>query len=137
MSGFAVARGRYEPGVARRASGWERYYLRKAVLADFGCATMGVSAAAQITRFTIRKQPHRQRAVSCCMLSVVAVGHEAAVSPALLDVAGPRTTIRPTAGLTVLHVDQPQLSCLPETDNCVCRQTCRGVIKVRSARVSV
>ena len=31
-------------------------------------------------------------------------------SPALLDVAGPRTTIRPTAGLTLLHVDHPQLS---------------------------
>jgi exopolysaccharide biosynthesis polyprenyl glycosylphosphotransferase len=32
------------------------------------------------------------------------------VSPALLDVAGPRTTIRPTAGLTLLHVDHPRLS---------------------------
>lgn len=32
------------------------------------------------------------------------------VSPALLDVAGPRTTIRPAAGLTLLHVDHPQLS---------------------------
>ena len=32
------------------------------------------------------------------------------VSPALLDVAGPRTTIRPTAGLTLLHVDHPQLN---------------------------
>jgi exopolysaccharide biosynthesis polyprenyl glycosylphosphotransferase len=32
------------------------------------------------------------------------------VSPALLDVAGPRTTIRPTAGLTLLHVDHPRLT---------------------------
>jgi exopolysaccharide biosynthesis polyprenyl glycosylphosphotransferase len=32
------------------------------------------------------------------------------VAPALLDVAGPRTTIRPAAGLTLLHVDHPQLS---------------------------
>jgi exopolysaccharide biosynthesis polyprenyl glycosylphosphotransferase len=31
------------------------------------------------------------------------------VSPALLDVAGPRTTIRTTAGLTLLHVDHPRL----------------------------
>ena len=37
-------------------------------------------------------------------------GTELCVSPALLDVAGPRTTIRPTAGLTLLHVDHPQLS---------------------------
>ncbi len=31
------------------------------------------------------------------------------VAPSLLDVAGPRTTVRPTAGLTLLHVDHPQL----------------------------
>jgi exopolysaccharide biosynthesis polyprenyl glycosylphosphotransferase len=279
MSGFAIARGRYEPRVARRASGWERYYFRKAALADFGCAIMGVFAAAQlrfgndvtgayialsvalpvlwvgavwlsggydvrfigtgsdeyrkvlnagvgltaaialfsyainielsrgyvllalpaatgldlVTRFTLRKRLHHQRTTGRCLLSVVAVGHEAAVadlvkelgrdryhgltvvgacvahpsecddvagvpiygglddvtaavnafgadtvavlacpemngvrlrslawelektgtdlcvSPALLDVAGPRTTIRPTAGLTLLHVDHPQL----------------------------
>lgn len=30
--------------------------------------------------------------------------------PALIDVTGPRTTVRPTAGLTLLHVDHPQLS---------------------------
>ena len=37
-------------------------------------------------------------------------GTDLYVAPALLDVAGPRTTIRPTAGLTLLHVDHPQLS---------------------------
>ena len=37
-------------------------------------------------------------------------GTDLCVSPALLDVAGPRTTIRPTAGLTLLHVDHPQLA---------------------------
>jgi exopolysaccharide biosynthesis polyprenyl glycosylphosphotransferase len=31
------------------------------------------------------------------------------VAPALLDVAGPRTTIRPTAGLPLLHLDHPEL----------------------------
>lgn len=36
-------------------------------------------------------------------------GTDLCVSPALLDVAGPRTTIRPTAGLTLLHVDHPRL----------------------------
>jgi exopolysaccharide biosynthesis polyprenyl glycosylphosphotransferase len=280
MSGFAVARSRYDSHIARRVSGWERYYLRRAAPADFACAIMGVFAAAQlrfgsgvtgtyialslalpvlwiaavwlaggydvrfigigsdeyrkvlnagvgltaaialfsyainielsrgyllialpaatmldlVARFTIRKQLVRQRAAGRYMLSVVAVGHEAAVadlvrelgrdryhgltvvgacvahpsecdevvgvpvygnlddvtaavrafgadtvavlacpemdgirlrslawelektgtdlcvSPALLDVAGPRTTIRPTAGLTLLHVDHPQLS---------------------------
>ena len=36
-------------------------------------------------------------------------GTDMCVAPALLDVAGPRTTIRPVAGLTLLHVDHPQL----------------------------
>jgi exopolysaccharide biosynthesis polyprenyl glycosylphosphotransferase len=37
-------------------------------------------------------------------------GTDLCVAPALLDVAGPRTKVRPTAGLTLLHVDHPQLS---------------------------
>ena len=280
MSGFAVAGDRYDRQAVRRVSGWARDYLRKAALADFGCAIIGVFVAAQlrfgndvtstyialslalpvlwlaalwlsggydvrfvgtgsdefrkvlnagvgltaalalfsyainlqlsrayvlialptttvfdlVARYAVRKRLHSQRASGRCMLSVVAVGHEQAVanlvnelgrdpyhgltvvgacvaqptgcpevagvpvygglddvtaavhafgadtvavlacpemngiklrslawelektgtdlcvSPALLDVAGPRTTIRPTAGLTLLHVDHPQLS---------------------------
>ena len=280
MSGFVVARDRHDSQIARRVSGWEQYYLRRAAPADVACAVVGVFAAVQlrfgnnvtgayialslalpvlwicalwmvggydvrfmgvgsdeyrkvlsagvgltaaiavfsyainidvsrsyvlialptttllglISRFTVRKQLVRQRTAGRYMLSVVAVGHEAAVtdlikelgrdryhgltvvgacvadpsqcddvsgvpvygdlddvpaavdafgadtvavaacpemdgirlrslawelektgtdlcvSPALLDVAGPRTTIRPTAGLTLLHVDHPQLS---------------------------
>jgi exopolysaccharide biosynthesis polyprenyl glycosylphosphotransferase len=37
-------------------------------------------------------------------------GTDLCVAPALLDVAGPRTTIRPTAGLPLLHLDHPELS---------------------------
>jgi exopolysaccharide biosynthesis polyprenyl glycosylphosphotransferase len=37
-------------------------------------------------------------------------GTDLCVAPALLDVAGPRTTIRPTAGLPLLHVDHPEFS---------------------------
>ncbi len=37
-------------------------------------------------------------------------GTELFVAPALLDVAGPRTTIRPIAGLPLLHLDHPELS---------------------------
>lgn len=36
-------------------------------------------------------------------------GTDLCVAPALLDVAGPRTTIRPTAGLPLLHLDHPEL----------------------------
>ena len=37
-------------------------------------------------------------------------GTDLCVAPALLDVAGPRTTIRPAAGLPLLHLDHPELS---------------------------
>lgn len=36
-------------------------------------------------------------------------GTELTVAPALMDVAGPRTSIRPVAGLPLLHVEHPQL----------------------------
>jgi exopolysaccharide biosynthesis polyprenyl glycosylphosphotransferase len=280
MSGYAAVRGRYGRQTASSTSTWTKDYLRRAALADLGCAVVGVFAAVQlrfgnhvtgiyvalslalpvlwlasvglaggydvrfigtgsdefrkilnagvgltaavaifsyvvnielsrgylvialpsvtlcdlVARYALRKRLHRRRAAGSCMLSVVAVGHEAAVanlitelgrdryhgltvvgacvaeplessevagvpvygglddvpaavhtfgadtvavlacpemdglklrglawelektgtdlcvSPALLDVAGPRTTIRPTAGLTLLHVDHPQLS---------------------------
>ena len=35
---------------------------------------------------------------------------ELCVAPALLDVAGPRTTIRPVAGLALLHMDHPEFT---------------------------
>lgn len=35
---------------------------------------------------------------------------ELCVAPALMDVAGPRTTIRPIAGLPLLHVEHPELA---------------------------
>lgn len=40
-------------------------------------------------------------------------GTDLCVAPALLDVAGPRTTIRPTAGLPLLHMDHPEFTGLP------------------------
>ena len=37
-------------------------------------------------------------------------GTDLCVAPALLDVAGPSTTIRPTAGLPLLHMDHPEFT---------------------------
>jgi exopolysaccharide biosynthesis polyprenyl glycosylphosphotransferase len=279
MSGYAAVRGRYGRQTASGTAVWAKDYLRRAALADFGCAIIAVFAAVQLrfgdhakvtyvalslalpllwlgaiglaggydarfigtgsdefrkilnagvgltaavaifsyvvnvelsrgyllialptvtvcdlfARYAMRKRLHRWRDAGRCLLSVVVVGHEAAVtnlitelgrdryhgltvvgacvahplecdevagvpvygglddvsaavqavgadtvavvacpemdghrlrglawelektgtdlcvSPALLDVAGPRTTVRPTAGLTLLHVDHPRL----------------------------
>jgi exopolysaccharide biosynthesis polyprenyl glycosylphosphotransferase len=277
--GIATASNRLERRAGRRVPSWTKSYLRDAVIADLGCAVLGVFMAAQIrfghdvtktylalslalpvlwivalsldgaydirfigigsdefrkvlnagvgltaaialfsyavnlelsrgyvvialpcitlfdlvARYVLRKRLHRRRAAGQCMSSVVVVGHELAVAdlvtelkrepyhgltvvsacvarpgerhevagvavygglddittavkafdadtvavmacpemdgvrlrslawelektgtdlcvaPSLLDVAGPRTTVRPTAGLTLLHVDHPQL----------------------------
>ena len=37
-------------------------------------------------------------------------GTDLCVAPALIDVAGPRTTIRPVAGLPLLQLDHPELT---------------------------
>ena len=42
-------------------------------------------------------------------------GTDLCVAPALMDVAGPRTTIRPVAGLPLLHVDHAELSGVKRT----------------------
>ena len=42
-------------------------------------------------------------------LDLELTGTELCVAPALLDIAGPRTTIRPVAGLPIVHIDHPQL----------------------------
>ena len=46
------------------------------------------------------------------------------VAPALLDVAGPRTTIRPVAGLPLLHVDHPELAGVRQAVKSVFDKTC-------------
>ncbi len=71
-----------------------------AAVQAFGADTVTVLACPEMDGFTLRSlawELEKTRTDLC-------------VSPALLDVAGPRTTIRPTAGLTLLHVDHPQLS---------------------------
>ena len=69
----------------------------------FGADTVAVLACPEMDGITLRS----------LAWELEKTGTDLCVSPALLDVAGPRTTIRPTAGLTLLHVDHPQLSGLP------------------------
>jgi hypothetical protein len=86
MCGFVVACRRYDPQVMRHVSGWAWHYLRRTALADFTCA------------------------IRCFARELEKTGTGPCVSPSLLYMSGPRTTIRPTAELTLLHVDHPQPS---------------------------
>ncbi len=86
MSGSVVARDRYGRQIVRRELGWTRHDPRRAGLADFSCA------------------------IRCGALESAKTGTGPCTSPALLDVAVLRTSIRSAAGLILLHVDHPQLS---------------------------
>jgi lipopolysaccharide/colanic/teichoic acid biosynthesis glycosyltransferase len=54
-------------------------------------------------------------------------GTDLFVAPTLLDVAGPRTTIRPVAGLPLLHVDHPELAGTKQVVKSVFDKTCAAV----------
>jgi len=86
MCVFAVACDRYHPQVVRRVSGSAWHFLGRAGLADFTCA------------------------IRCLAPELKKTGTGLCVSPPLLHMSDPRTTIRPAAELTLLHVDHPQPS---------------------------
>lgn len=71
-----------------------------AAVKAFGADTVAVTACPEMDGIRLRQ----------LAWELEKTGTDLCVSPALLDVAGPRTTIRPTAGLTLLHVDHPQLA---------------------------
>ena len=71
-----------------------------AAVKAFGADTVAVTACPEMDGLRLRS----------LAWELEKTGTDLCVSPALLDVAGPRTTIRPTAGLTLLHVDHPQLA---------------------------
>jgi exopolysaccharide biosynthesis polyprenyl glycosylphosphotransferase len=54
-------------------------------------------------------------------------GTDLFVAPTLLDVAGPRTTIRPVAGLPLLHVDHPELAGTKQAVKSVFDKTCAAL----------
>jgi exopolysaccharide biosynthesis polyprenyl glycosylphosphotransferase len=70
-----------------------------AAVEAFGADTVAITACPEMDGIKLRR----------LAWELEKTGTDLCVAPALLDVAGPRTTIRPTAGLTMLHVDHPQL----------------------------
>jgi exopolysaccharide biosynthesis polyprenyl glycosylphosphotransferase len=70
------------------------------VAGDTGADTVAVLSCPEMDGVTLRRlawELEKERTDLC-------------VAPALMDVAGPRTTIRPVAGLPLLHVDHADLS---------------------------
>jgi exopolysaccharide biosynthesis polyprenyl glycosylphosphotransferase len=71
-----------------------------AAIAELDADTVAVAADRDLTRMRLRELAWELEATETDLY----------VAPALLDVAGPRTTIRPVAGLPLLHVDHPEFS---------------------------
>jgi exopolysaccharide biosynthesis polyprenyl glycosylphosphotransferase len=71
-----------------------------AAVSRFGADTVAVLACPEIDGTRLRE----------LAWELEKTGTELCVAAALLDVAGPRTTIRPVAGLPLLHLDHPELA---------------------------
>jgi len=69
-------------------------------VSDLGADTVAVLACPEMNSVRLRE----------LAWDLEKTGTDLCVAPALMDVAGPRTTIRPIAGLPVLHVDHPELA---------------------------
>jgi exopolysaccharide biosynthesis polyprenyl glycosylphosphotransferase len=70
------------------------------VTRDTGADTVAVLACPEMDGVTLRR----------LAWELEKEGTDLCVAPALMDVAGPRTTIRAVAGLPLLHVDHPELT---------------------------
>jgi exopolysaccharide biosynthesis polyprenyl glycosylphosphotransferase len=70
------------------------------VVQRFGADTVAVLACPEMSGVRLRE----------LAWALEKTGTDLCVAPALLDVAGPRTTIRPIAGLPLLHMDHPEFT---------------------------
>jgi exopolysaccharide biosynthesis polyprenyl glycosylphosphotransferase len=70
------------------------------VVRRFGADTVAVLACPEMSGVRLRE----------LAWALEKTGTDLCVAPALLDVAGPRTTIRPIAGLPLLHMDHPEFT---------------------------
>lgn len=69
------------------------------VVEQVGADTVAVLSCPEMDGTTLRRLAWR----------LEKTGTDLCVAPALMDVAGPRTTIRPVAGLPLLHVEHPEI----------------------------
>jgi exopolysaccharide biosynthesis polyprenyl glycosylphosphotransferase len=71
-----------------------------AAVKNFGADTVAVLACPEMSGIRLRE----------LAWELEETGTDLCVAPALIDVAGPRTTIRPVAGLPLLQLDHPELA---------------------------
>jgi exopolysaccharide biosynthesis polyprenyl glycosylphosphotransferase len=71
-----------------------------AAVSQFGADTVAVLACPEMSGIRLRE----------LAWELEETGTDLCVAPALIDVAGPRTTIRPVAGLPLLQLDHPELA---------------------------
>jgi exopolysaccharide biosynthesis polyprenyl glycosylphosphotransferase len=71
-----------------------------AAVSQFGADTVAVLACPEMSGIRLRE----------LAWELEESGTDLCVAPALIDVAGPRTTIRPVAGLPLLQLDHPELA---------------------------
>jgi exopolysaccharide biosynthesis polyprenyl glycosylphosphotransferase len=72
----------------------------QAAVSDLAADTVAVLASPQLNGVRLRHLAWQ----------LERTGTDLCVAPAVMDVAGPRTTIRPVAGLPLLHVDHPEFA---------------------------
>src|ERR1022692_2121277 len=70
-----------------------------ATVSRFGADTVAVLACPELGSYRLRE----------LAWELEKTGTDLCVAPTLLDVAGPRTTIRPVAGLPLIYLDHPEL----------------------------
>lgn len=80
------------------------------VLGDFSEVPMAVETAEADTVAVLACVEMNGTALRRLAWQLEKSGTELIVAPGLTEVAGPRTTIRPIAGLPLLHVDHPELA---------------------------
>jgi exopolysaccharide biosynthesis polyprenyl glycosylphosphotransferase len=71
-----------------------------AVAAAYGIDTVAVAASSAVPAETVRR----------IAWGLEGSGVDVVVAPSVADVAGPRVSVRPVAGMPLLHVDQPEFT---------------------------
>lgn len=97
-------------GVCLPAPNGRRKIVGTPIIGDFSAVAPAVEAMDADTVAVLACPEMHGPALRRLAWQLEKTGTELVVAPGLMDVAGPRTTIRPIAGLALLHVEHPELA---------------------------